>query len=126
MPNIIIETSRDDLITKPDQLLARINEYLWQSGQFAHPTDIKSRIYSPSNAMIGLASESGNDFIFVRLYLMPGRDDTTLQRLVQTIADAIAAHIETFEDKTSFQQLHVGINPIVLSQNYLKTVMTFS
>lgn len=120
MPNVIIETSREDLITKPDQLLARINDSLWQSGQFAKPTDIKSRLYSPANFLIGLASGGGDDFIFVNFYLMPGRDAQTLQQLTQAIAAAITTHIETFEDKQNNRNLHIGVNPIELSPHYHK------
>ena len=34
MPNVIIEVSHDRLISQPDSLLARVNDTLWQSGNF--------------------------------------------------------------------------------------------
>ncbi len=54
MPNVIIEVSHDHLISQPDNLLARVNDTLWQSGSFKLQSDIKSRIYYPNHVLVGL------------------------------------------------------------------------
>lgn len=123
MPNIIIETSREDLITKPDNLLARVNDTLWQSGQFGKPTDIKARIYTPNNCLIGLASGTNEVFIMVHFYLMPGRDDATIRKLSTAIATAIQEHFGEFEAVSSEDQLQICVNPTVLSQHYVKKIV---
>lgn len=123
MPNIIIETSRDDLINKPDNLLARINDALWQSGHFAKKSDIKSRIYTPNHCLIGLASGGTDAFIFVHFYLMPGRSGEVIQTLCQTIADAIHQHLTEFESYQANDDLQICVNPIELSTHYVKQLV---
>ena len=58
MPNVIIEVSHDHLISQPANLLARVNDTLWQSGNFKLQSDIKSRIYYPNHVLVGL-TDSG-------------------------------------------------------------------
>ena len=89
MPNVIIEVSHDHLISQPDNLLARVNDTLWQSGNFKLQSDIKSRIYYPNHALVGLTDSGDEAFVMAHFYLMPGRDDATIQSLAQRIADAI-------------------------------------
>lgn len=99
MPNIIIETSRPDLITKPESLLSRINSSLWSTGQFGKPEDIKARIFHPQHSLVGLSSENtmekSHEFVYVHFYLMPGRSDAIKKTLVDAIATAIAIVIKS-------------------------------
>lgn len=120
MPNIIIETSHPDLISKPANLLARINDRLWQSGEFGKPEDIKTRLYTPANALIGLATGTSHEFIYVHFYLMQGRDDMIKQALVKRIADAITEHINEFEKREADGSLQICVNPMELNDNYMK------
>ncbi len=131
MPNIIIETSRPDLITKPESLLSRINSSLWSTGQFGKPEDIKARIFHPQHSLVGLSSENtmekSHEFVYVHFYLMPGRSDAIKKTLVDAIATAIASHISEHENlyqAGNMQgKLQICVNPIELSENYKKMVI---
>lgn len=123
MPNVIIEVSHDNLIRQPDKLLTRINEGLWQSGNFKLQSDIKSRIYYPNNLLIGLTTSQDEAFIVVHFYLMPGRDNDTIKSLTQGIADAIKAHLQQFEQPLTANKLQICVNPINLNQNYVKQMV---
>lgn len=122
MPNIIIETSRNELIPQVDTLLARINDTLWQSGHFAQSVDIKTRYYTADNCLIGLASGNTDDFIFVHFYLMAGRDSDTVKALCQSIVTAITSHLAAFKSPTN-GQLQICVNPMVLSPEYCKVII---
>lgn len=101
MPNVIIEVSHDHLISQPDSLLARVNDTLWQSGNFKLQSDIKSRIYYPNHVLVGLTDSGDEAFIMAHFYLMPGRDDATIQSLAQRIADAIKAHCRCYQSASA-------------------------
>ena len=128
MPNVIIEVSHDHVISQPDNLLARVNDTLWQSGNFKLQSDIKSRIYYPNHVLVGL-TDSGNEayeaFVMAHFYLMPGRDDATIQSLAQRIADAIKAHLQEFESEVPVGSLQICVNSTTLSANYVKQYVEF-
>ena len=125
MPNVIIEVSHDHLISQPDNLLARVNDTLWQSGNFKLQSDIKSRIYYPNHALVGLTDSGDEAFVMAHFYLMPGRDDATIQSLAQRIADAIKAHLQEFKSEVPAGNLQICVNSTTLSANYVKQYVEY-
>lgn len=123
MPNIIIETSRPDLITQPERLLERINSSLFITFQFAKPEDIKSRILQPQHVLVGLPTDPNHAFIYVHFYLMKGRDNATKKMLVDTIIQAISNHLKEQENFNTQGKLQICVNPIELSDNYQKVAI---
>lgn len=123
MPNIIIETSRTDIIPHPDRLLKNLNANLWQTAQFSKAEDIKSRIFYPNHVAIGLSADHSNDYIFVHFYLMPGRNPETQAMLVQCITDTISQHLKEHTSKPLTGKLQICVNPIELSEAYHKQII---
>lgn len=121
MPNIIIEVSDETLVHQPKDLLARINTALWQSGNFKHPSDIKSRLYFPKHVVIG-EGDTADKFFVVHFYLMPGRDDDTIGALSRRIAEAIKKYLQECERHVADSKLQICVNPITLSNNYVKQI----
>ena len=121
MPNIIIEVSDKTIVSQPERLLARINTALWQSGSFKQPSDIKSRLYFPRHVVIG-EGETLDKFIMVHFYLMPGRDDDTIGALSRRIAEAITLYLQECERHVGEGKLQICVNPITLSNNYVKQI----
>ena len=58
-------------------------------------------------------------------YLMPGRDDATIQSLAQRIADAIKVHLQEFESEVPVGNLQICVNSTTLSANYVKQYVEF-
>ena len=58
-------------------------------------------------------------------YLMPGRDDATIQSLAQRIADAIKAHLQEFKSEVPAGNLQICVNSTTLSANYVKQYVEF-
>ena len=123
MPNVIIEVSHNHIISQPGNLLARVNDALWQSGNFKLQSDIKSRIYYPNHVLVGLSDSGDEAFVMAHFYLMPGRDDATIQSLAQRIADAIKAHLQAFESQVPVGSLQICVNSTILSTNYVKQII---
>ena len=123
MPNVIIEVSHNHIISQPGNLLARVNDALWQSGNFKLQSDIKSRIYYPNHVLVGLSDSGDEAFVMAHFYLMPGRDDATIQSLAQRIADAIKAHLQEFESEVPAGSLQICVNSTILSTNYVKQII---
>ena len=123
MPNVIIEVSHDHIISQPNNLLARVNDTLWQSGNFKLQSDIKSRIYYPNHVLVGLTDSRDEAFVMAHFYLMPGRDDATIQSLAQRIADAIKAHLQAFDSQVPVGSLQICVNSTILSTNYVKQII---
>ena len=120
MPHIIIEVSDDKLICHPEQLLASINQSLWQSNHFKQPTEIKTRLYTAAHALSGVAADDHQAFIMVHFYLLAGRDDATIRHLNQTIAQIIHQHMAVIESYHSKAKLQICVNSTELSNNYVK------
>lgn len=121
MPNIIIEVSDKTIVSQPERLLARINTALWQSGSFKQPSDIKSRLYFPKYLLIG-EDDTSDKFIMVHFYLMPGRDDNTIGALSRRIAEAITMYLQEYERHITEDKLQICVNPITLSNHYVKQI----
>lgn len=123
MPNLIIETSRPDLIKQPEQLLQRLNSSLFITFQFGKPEDIKSRIIHSQHVLVGLPTDPNHEFIYVHFYLMKGRDNATQKMLVDTISQAIANHVKDHENLDTQGKLQICVNPIELSEHYQKVTV---
>ncbi|WP_019518772.1 5-carboxymethyl-2-hydroxymuconate Delta-isomerase [Faucicola boevrei] len=119
MPHIIIETSQNIQLRQADTLLKKINENLWQTGEFDKSIAIKSRIYKSAHSLIGI-QPSEDSFIAVQFCLMSGRDEATKAKLVQQIFDSIVHHVKHVEQINTAEKLQVTINTTELSPQYFK------
>ena len=114
MPNVVLKWVTTILLVN-DNLLARVNDTLWRSGVWFLQSDIKSRIYYPNHALVGLTDAEMKPLLW-RIFIMLGRDDATIQSLAQYIADTIKAHLQAIRKWVPVGSLQICVNSHALKR----------
>ena len=86
MPHLTLRTTANAVIKHPDTLLQTLNQALWDSGEFAHPAEIKSRIIAVDDFLVALDdAKMSQGFVYAELKVMAGRDENTKRQLASLI-----------------------------------------
>ena len=90
MPHLTIQVTPNVTITHEASFLRILNQALWNSGHFAKPADIKTRMIPTETFLVGIADdEQVNGFIYAHLKIMSGRDEVVRHQLAELLTDAI-------------------------------------
>lgn len=86
MPHLTLQNTANAVIKHPDTLLQTLNQALWNSGEFAHPTEIKSRVIAVDDFLVALDdAKMSQGFVYAELKVMAGRDENTKRQLASLI-----------------------------------------
>ena len=90
MPHLTIQVTPNVIITHKESFLKALNQALWDSGHFAKPADIKTRMIPIETFLVGVADdEQRSGFIYAHLKLMSGRDEVVRHQLAELLVTAI-------------------------------------
>ena len=90
MLHLTIQVTPNVIITHKESFLKALNQALWDSGHFAKPTDIKTRMIPIETFLVGVADdEQVNGFIYAQLKIMSGRDEVIRHQLAELLTAAI-------------------------------------
>lgn len=94
MPHLTIQATANVVIKHPETLLKTLNQALWDSGEFAHPNEIKSRILPMQAFLVGIDDdEQRQGFVYAQLKIMAGRDEETKQRLASVLIEGLQQYL---------------------------------
>lgn len=124
MPHLTVQISDGITIDDPKNLLNTLNQALWQSGVFSHATDIKARLIPVYASMVGTDDSHPENFVWLELRLMAGRDDDTkatlTKTLVQTAYDYLSKHQADHSPNSRKTSVQVCADVVELSGSYHK------
>lgn len=97
MPHLTLEVSKHLPIADETELLLKLNTALYQSGQFKHSKDIKSRLYRTDGYLIGFGNDGthqdGEHFVVAHLCILKGRSDEIKAELVGCVMAVLQSYI---------------------------------
>ncbi|WP_066801217.1 5-carboxymethyl-2-hydroxymuconate Delta-isomerase [Moraxella oblonga] len=118
MPHVTLEFSQNLQIANEGDLLLQLNTTLFESGQFKHSKDIKTRLYHANGSLIGLGAGDGEHFVVAHLAIMAGRTDDIKADLVERVMNVLQKTI----GKTH-QNVQYTVNLTELSPHYQKAII---
>lgn len=90
MPHVTIQATPNVVIDQPAALLRSVNAALYASGVFEKATDIKTRLMTMEDFLVGVEDdEQAHGFVYVLLKLMSGRTEETKAQLAQALLDSL-------------------------------------
>ncbi|AOA57161.1 tautomerase family protein [Acinetobacter larvae] len=123
MPHLMISHSGNVRVEQPEALLLQANQALYQTGLFKTSQEIKSRIKTDAQAVIGL-NEQDQAYIHAQFYILKGRDLAQQQQLAACL-DQVLTAAQYHADSSVELQICTEIIEIE-AQSYIKSLKTIS
>lgn len=122
MPHIVIQATPNVHIPHEESLIKTLNTVLWNSGEVAQKSDIKTRIMPINTFLVGTDDDEQRfGYIYIELKLMVGRSEDTKNALA---AQLLAATEDALAKEQSGRvQVQLCVEVTEISQTYHKKIM---
>ncbi|WP_230658794.1 5-carboxymethyl-2-hydroxymuconate Delta-isomerase [Psychrobacter sp. I-STPA10] len=124
MPHLTIQATANVVIEQPQSLLQTLNQALWDSGEFVQSAEIKSRIMTVNDFLVGIDvgdNEQTQGFVYTELKVMAGRNEETKQYMANLVMAGLQQYFSQQSSNIAHQvDVQLCVEVVEISSVYQK------